>query len=362
MPALNMILVRSKSSIRDRLLGLDGVRQVTEVIRDYAKIIDGFETILKVHRSLSPMYLNGDPRALSDGMPGDIPSYPLLRGTEIYFDNEARLMTARGYLAVVNLSLGANPYVSYDPGHPINAASKRLSALAPVTVATGNNGFRTGEITSSPWSRAPWVISVGATESPDGEAVAEYSSGGIPENPSTWPVVVAYGASSLDPRRTGTSYAAPNASRQIIFLTGFTLTLRAWIKNLKEGYQNGIPLIAFGNIDRNTSLKPRSLPIAALPFIDVDLDAIRRVLAVLRQHGVEAQFNPSPQLITSMLVHSARPVPGAPRHRAGGGFVGDATTELIPSWLRFAELQCVNGFREFPGAPGAAAELAEDFP
>ena len=36
--------------------------------------------------------------------------------------------------------------------------------------------------------------------------------------------------------------------------------------------------------------------------------------------------------------------------------------QLIPSWLRFAELQCVNGFREFPGAPGAAAELAEDLP
>ena len=53
--------------------------------------------------------------------------------------------------------------------------------------------------------------------------------------------------------------------------------------------------------------------------------------------------------------------------RPGGKcrLVGDLAAddiELIPSWLRFAELQCVNGFREFPGAPGAAAEFAEDFP
>jgi hypothetical protein len=36
--------------------------------------------------------------------------------------------------------------------------------------------------------------------------------------------------------------------------------------------------------------------------------------------------------------------------------------ELIPTWLCIAELQCVDGFREFPGAPVAAAELGEDLP
>src|SRR5579863_2484418 len=35
-------------------------------------------------------------------------------------------------------------------------------------------------------------------------------------------------------------------------------------------------------------------------------------------------------------------------------------TELSPTWLCLAELQYVNGLGEFPGAPGAAAELAED--
>jgi hypothetical protein len=29
----------------------------------------------------------------------------------------------------------------------------------------------------------------------------------------------------------------------------------------------------------------------------------------------------------------------------------DRMTELIPSWLGFADLQYVDGFREFPGAP-----------
>ena len=37
-------------------------------------------------------------------------------------------------------------------------------------------------------------------------------------------------------------------------------------------------------------------------------------------------------------------------------------SELIPTCLRLAELQYVNSFREFPGAPRAAAELGEDLP
>jgi hypothetical protein len=38
------------------------------------------------------------------------------------------------------------------------------------------------------------------------------------------------------------------------------------------------------------------------------------------------------------------------------------TTEPFPSWLCLADLQYVNGLGELSGAPGAAAELAEDVP
>ena len=37
-------------------------------------------------------------------------------------------------------------------------------------------------------------------------------------------------------------------------------------------------------------------------------------------------------------------------------------TEPIPTWLGLSELQYVDGLGEFPGLPGAAAELGEDFP
>src|ERR1700733_7846104 len=43
----------------------------------------------------------------------------------------------------------------------------------------------------------------------------------------------------------------------------------------------------------------------------------------------------------------------------------EATTadiELFPTWLCLAELQYVDGLRECPGAPRAAAELGEDLP
>ena len=50
--------------------------------------------------------------------------------------------------------------------------------------------------------------------------------------------------------------------------------------------------------------------------------------------------------------------------KAGGvfgdkGFIG---TEPFPSWLCFADLQYVDGLGELAGAPGAAAELAENSP
>jgi hypothetical protein len=57
----------------------------------------------------------------------------------------------------------------------------------------------------------------------------------------------------------------------------------------------------------------------------------------------------------------------AARHGEAPGYVSESTKiEPFSSWLclvmRLAELQYVNGLGEFPGAPGAAAELAEDLP
>jgi hypothetical protein len=240
-------------------------------------------------------------------------------------------MTAHGHLAAVNLSLGANPYVRYVPHHPVNMASKALAEFVPVTVAVGNGGDKVDEVTSSPWSRAPWVVSVGATETIEGDAVAEYSSGGIADDSSTWPTVVAYGASSLDSRHIGTSYAAPRAARQIMYLAAFILTLSALIENLKTGFEHGVPPIFFGNIDRGIKISPRRLPLAALPFFAIDVEVLRYAMDIVRKNGRQPKLTPSPILLVNMLLESAQPVPGASRYRAGGGFVSDSNSEAYLS-------------------------------
>lgn len=51
------------------------------------------------------------------------------------------------------------------------------------------------------------------------------------------------------------------------------------------------------------------------------------------------------------------PGPGlaVPVHNEWLVIVKCAKNEPIPTWLGTVELQCVNGFGQFPGAPGAAA-------
>lgn len=64
---------------------------------------------------------------------------------------------------VVNNSWGSQ-FMLYDPGHPINIATKAIADRGAVVVfAAGNSGGGNSEMTLNPFSMPPWVISVAAS-------------------------------------------------------------------------------------------------------------------------------------------------------------------------------------------------------
>lgn len=116
-------------------------------------------------------------------------------------------------IQVVNNSWGTTG--EYDPGHPINIATKKLyDAGVAVVFAAGNEG--PGENTLNPYSAAPWVISVAAgckmgvspdptnsaAQCADGRSsiLADFSSRGINGDPLVHPDVTAPGVNIVSTR------------------------------------------------------------------------------------------------------------------------------------------------------------------
>jgi hypothetical protein len=108
--------------------------------------------------------------------------------------------------AVVNISLSPGPG-RFEPREPINTASRLIASRGHVLVfAAGNDGPKPRSL--SPWSKAPWVIGVGAATE-NGDALLNNSSIGDPNDPSGWPTVVAPGRTTVPihedaPRNHGT--------------------------------------------------------------------------------------------------------------------------------------------------------------
>lgn len=98
---------------------------------------------------------------------------------------------------VVNCSFSAATV--YDPHDPVNVATKMLTdAGVNVVFSAGNSGPGNG--TMNPYSVAPWVISVGATD--HNGKLADYSSRGSFGDALQHPTVQAPGTSIIGPRST----------------------------------------------------------------------------------------------------------------------------------------------------------------
>jgi serine protease AprX len=101
---------------------------------------------------------------------------------------------------VVNCSFSANSV--FDTNDPVNVASKMLTdAGINVVFSAGNNG--PGAHTLNPYAAAPWVVSVGATDTQG--RLASFSSRGDIGNPLLHPSLVAPGVSVVSLRGSGVS-------------------------------------------------------------------------------------------------------------------------------------------------------------
>ncbi len=105
---------------------------------------------------------------------------------------------------LVNLSLGppsrfwpATP----QPDDPMHAVTRAIAeaGLIPI-MAIGNSGEGPGDRAGmiNPWCLSPWVISVGAYDEV-ANRMAPFSSYGRPDDPNTWPDVVAHGVDVIGP-------------------------------------------------------------------------------------------------------------------------------------------------------------------
>jgi hypothetical protein len=207
-----------------------------------------------------------------------------------------------------------------------------------VVIAAGNWRHEGAEETMSAWAETPWVVSVGATDSPQGGQLLPTSSVGDADDPSSGPSVVAYGASELNESRRGTSFAAPRVLRALVQLGAWCLTLRHAVAIELGGVLEGIPVVQFGMVDKNIDPRyaQRPHPMPALPFGGVDRVALSRVLALLDENGLRPELWPTPKRMTRLLIASAKPLE-LPRHQTGFGFVSDKTTREFIAGFSGAE-------------------------
>ena len=126
---------------------------------------------------------------------GDLSLFYVLEGFDYLLANGRDLG-----VRVVNCSFSANTV--FDTNDPVNIASKVLTdAGINVVFSAGNAG--PGAHTLNPYAAAPWVISVGATDTQG--RLASFSSRGDFGNPLLHPSLVAPGVSIVSLRGSGIS-------------------------------------------------------------------------------------------------------------------------------------------------------------
>jgi hypothetical protein len=336
-----LIIETDESTIR-QLISMPGVERayhtVPELVRATAEIdIENFIGVAAgIDLALASAALarysfapNGNFKAalgaeLLELPPNFYPLYPRLDTTvspaRLYPDPDLVLNTSIGFMAALNISLGdKNVEVPFFPEDPVNILTKEASKYVPVVIAAGNSGTNAaGKETLNPWAQAPWVISVGATDSLSGGMLLPESSRGSEGNPESGPTVVAYGL-----------YSPPNdrVAQALLQFAAFCLTLRHFVQ-AEAGVFEGIPLVGRGFVDEDIGVSEAErmrIQIPALPFAGINLVCLKRVLRVLDVHEVKLDLWPTPQILRQMIINSARPLPNCQPHEVGHGFVGEET-------------------------------------
>ncbi len=251
--------------------------------------------------------------------------------------------------AVINMSLGP-PAELYpllgDTAEPMQHAAQVLANQGMIIVmAIGNNGPAATPGLTNPWCQAESVICVGAA-SKDGNALWEASSVGVPEDPKTWPTVVAHGIDVVGPwptdlpkpahRRaydlasaeflesvpaekyelytlmTGSSQAAAQVSRAASQIVHFITNLieQNQASSNQRLFSLSIPRERF---ESGARLGPRwtgDVVIDSEDFVEVEYRLVEPW-----------------KLVKQLLVDTALPMPEYDPHQVGAGFVSPALIE-----------------------------------
>lgn len=300
--------------------------------RDHVQIAIGIDQILEAGKAAAA---DKRPNGLfvdQTGHPTTTPrDHPVLVRTEtgqprIDWEPTAR-PTQAGRLAALNLSVDSGSEYAYKPDDFINHATRRASAYTPVVVAAGNSRRDPrGQETLSAWAESPCVISVGATDRPDGGRVAESSGVGSREGTGSGPTVVAYGQSGLSalPQWRGTSFAAPRVAGACAEVAAFLLNLNHVLnEHLIGTATDGIPLVAIGFVDHGFSgpLASRSLQLPSLPVAGANAVEVTGALELLLDAGRKLAMRSLAELVRSIVIVAARPLPNCRPYEAGAGFV-----------------------------------------
>jgi hypothetical protein len=303
---------------------------------------------------------------------GGYPVYDAARpGEQISFDASQHYETSQGHLAAINMSLGpSDPRTPFVPFDPLNIATLTAAQETLPVVAAGNDSQRVdGRETMSAWAEAPWVVAVGATSDPQGRQLANYSSVGSPSVPESGPDLVAYGISEVDDDMPGTSFAAPKVARFAGMLASMVLTLRHEAQRATGGPVAGIPRVAVGIIDVGIHHPADPLRIPSLPSFGVNRKNLKEVVTALRKGGAELVVEPTPAILSQLLLWAAAPMSGYASFEVGAGFVSnERIEELVQAldgerfgWLFASPRPGSKALAEFRGLqlfePGLASEL-----
>lgn len=336
-----VVEVDCDQSTAQGLTTLPGVRRVIpaleniEELRPIANGLDFLATFAGVQRNGSP----SDKQLTGGRLQGEAPGYPRLeitdQGSELLPDPQADWLTEPAIMPVINMSLGtfARDYL-FTPSDIVNLATWGAAHEQLVVVSAGNCGRHRGVETMSAWAQAPWVLSVGATSDHEGRTLAEYSSRGSPAEPESGPDVVACGICSVNPSKSGTSFAAPRVTYFAMICAAAILQLRHAFQVAAGGDVEGVRLVGCGWLDswgpEMFSERMPRIKLPCLPILGTDLENVSAMLQLTSNANLAVDIRGNERILREMLLKAARPMDGYEPHEVGAGFLDE---DLVIEYL-----------------------------
>jgi hypothetical protein len=257
---------------------------------------------------------------------------------------------------VLNISMGPLGR-SFAPDDPLQIATRTVTERnIPVIVSAGNRG--PDEDTLQALARAPWVISVGATDEQD--SLLSTSSRGIPGGPC--PTVVACGVADhlegVPDFSPGTSFAAPRVAGiaamvqkclQLILHDLLDIQKNEWQALTKPIRR---PIVGIPDSGVNPGALPKrpqgdrlynGADCVQISRGEGELQWYTKLVGALKNRGIACRMAIEPASVKRAIALLARPLEGYKPHEVGAGLVSSAGARSFLSAFtptRFIEVFC----------------------